>query len=184
MTYPVAAISAVYLTGDLIAAPATVALFAASGYAAITKPVTPALETLQSAHAVLTADDTVPQLKARREMLADKLRSFADKHAEPGLRGWWKDPAGGTERLHDVQLKYERAKAETKMVATPQRIAAAGLQELHIPLHSASKRHEDERAVLTFKQQAGNTKVCRTCARLFTCVVLAVWYQNRGSNVL
>ena len=158
MTYPVAAVSAVYVSGDLLAAPVTLSLLALSGYAAITKPMTPALETLQGAHAVLTADDTVPLLKARRDRIAENLRDFADKHAEPGLRGWWRDPAGGTEKLHDAQLKYERAKAEAKMVATPQRIAEAGLQTLNIPLKSAGKRHEGERAVLTFKQQTGNTR--------------------------
>jgi hypothetical protein len=44
------------------------------------------------------------------------------------------------------------------MLATRERIAAANLTEFHIPLHSASKRHPDERAVLTMKQQPGNTK--------------------------
>ena len=156
--YPtVAAAVAVLSGGSGVAAVTAVAVLAASGYtAAVAPPAT--WQSLTGSFRILTKSDNVDKLRVERAALQEEVREFADKHAPPHLRGWWRDPNKFIAQMKEARVETERKRLERYQVVTLDSIRRAQLQSLNIPLTNRHTRSADERAVLTFKQAEGNRK--------------------------
>lgn len=132
-------------------------LLATSGHAAVTRPLwQDSVRASVGSIKLLWQKDSVDELRSIRIGLKGAIRDFADAHAEPALRGWWRDPDANTESIRQVLELHAATERQNRLIVTPAALAEAAMTSYRIELYSESKRHPDEAAVLTAKQWPGN----------------------------
>ena len=52
---------------------------------------------------LITKKDNVDTLRQKRKQLQVSIRDYVDTHADPQLRGWWRDPSGFNEKIKEKQ---------------------------------------------------------------------------------
>ncbi|GMH81744.1 hypothetical protein TL16_g09028 [Triparma laevis f. inornata] len=175
IAYPTAAAASTYFYGAPAGA-AAIPFLSLSAYAAIKYPVFSAVSSARGSYTLLTQKDSVDRLRDTRASLQHRIREWSDEHApEPEMVGWWKDPNAGVERIRMKQkvrsleersdeqgnaifeIMFEKHLLEQERIVKLGSFEAAEMRSLSIKL-AKNKRQENERAVLTFKQDDENRK--------------------------
>ena len=156
--YPVAVAGAGYAYGAT-AALATVPVMSLSAYAAINYPVQTAAKHIRGSYTLLTQKDSVDRLRDTRAKLQTEIRKWADEHSpEPEMVGWWKDPMASVNEIKRKQKQFESHLLERDRYVKMSSMEQANMTSVTIELTDENKRQENERAVLTFKQDDENRK--------------------------
>ena len=158
--YPTVAIAVSAYSGSFLLGLSVIPAMALSGYTWIhQRPMQNAVKLLKGSLKLLTSKDTVDGLRLERSLLQSELRDFADAHAAPGVKGWWKNPEKYISKIKEKRVRETMEFLEGAQRVTQQGIEQAALVPLTIPLSNRFKRIENERAVLTLKQSQGNENV-------------------------
>ena len=156
--YPLIGLAASLFFGSGFACLPAMGVAAFSGSAAIQYPISDVVKGAQGSLKLLLAKDNVDKLRIQRKQLQADIRSYADRKGEEKIQGWWKDPEGFTQTMNENERINDKEQAEKRRIVTKTSIEQAKLTSYTIKLASDSKRHPDERAVLTIKQAPGNNK--------------------------
>lgn len=158
--YPTVAIAIGAYSSSMLLGVSVIPAMALSGYTWVhQRPLQNAVKLVKGSFKLLTSKDTVDGLRLERTLLQSKLREFADAHAAPGLKGWWKNPENYISEIKKKRVQETMDFLEGCQRVTQQGIEQASLVSLTIPLFNGHKRIENERAVLTLKQAHGNENV-------------------------
>ena len=150
--YPTVAIAVSAYSSSMLLGVSVIPAMAFAGYTWVhQRPLQNAVKLVKKGSLkLLTSKDTVDGLRLERTLLQSELREFADVHAAPGLKGWWKNPENYISKIKKrVQETMEFLEGCQRV--TQQSIEQASLVSLTIPLFNGHKRIENERAVLTAK---------------------------------
>lgn len=158
--YPSFAVGVSYYSGSVFAAIPAVGILGYSGLlAADRRPIVSLLRRVRAQTKLLVNKKTMPDLRSQRNDLQNRLRTLVDKYADDDMRGWWNEEgiAKHQSLIRERQLQYE---SEGTTISSKDEIhnGLADMKQYTIELCGPSKRHEDERAVLTVKQSPGNRK--------------------------